>query len=232
MNQLSVSAYISFLYHLRTVLVNHSDSLKGRTVDADGSIILFTTVGKAAYSVVFRRTQFRSSCYNVLYEELYMVRICRILWCQQFCLCLTIRGGNKEQTLCYCSSVNVSGICTLLEYLSFWQLSTFPPYIWTQISVLSPNHILKTDSLLLFECIWWELSPSQHHKTDFYPSVQITWLKKSNQSRLLHKHLHFHVSKELALLNIPDFEAYFCSRDFTLPLPWRNSVYCAGQLDQ
>lgn len=45
-----------------------------------------------------------------------------ISWSQQLRLCLTIRDRNKVQTVCYCSSVNVPGICTLSIYLSdnYW----------------------------------------------------------------------------------------------------------------
>lgn len=43
--------------------------------------------------------------------------------------------------LCYCTSVGFPGICTLLELFVFWHLFAFPPYIWTQICVISTTYI-------------------------------------------------------------------------------------------
>ena len=49
-------------------------------------------------------------------------------------------GRNEVQILSYCTSIYI-----------FWLLLTFPLYIWTQTSELSPPHIFKTGSLLYFD---------------------------------------------------------------------------------
>ncbi len=79
-------------------------------------------------------------------------------WCRGW----RSRWLYKVQILPFCTEVDFSGICTLLEYLL-----TFLLHIWAQTSELSPLVIFQTDLLLQFECFClpgWaqDVLPTQH----------------------------------------------------------------------